>query len=285
MSPHPIRPRLEALDGRVLLSGLPALSVGDATVVEGNDGTSFAEVVVSLSQRSNKSVTVSYGTADGTARAGSDYTAASGKLSFAPGQTTQTIKIAVTGDRLVEPDESFVVRLSGAQNAKIADATGLVTIVDDEPRISIESAWGAVEGDSGTTLFTFTVSLSSPSDQAVTVDFATQDGSAIAGEDYVATSGTLTFAPGEMTRTITVEVVGDVTAEPDESFFMNLSGASTNAVLIVGQGYGTIVDDDGYYSYDDYSSYNYGNYYYDDYSYSYNGYYSYDYYWGDCYWY
>ena len=139
MSPRPIRPRLEALDGRVLLSGLPALSVGFATVVEGNDGTSFAEVVVSLSKPNKKSVTVSYGTADETARAGSDYTAASGKLSFARGQTTQTIRIALTGDRLVEPNESFVVRLSGAQNATIAAGYGVVTIVDDEPRITIDS--------------------------------------------------------------------------------------------------------------------------------------------------
>jgi hypothetical protein len=58
---------LEALEGRVLLSGLPTLSVGDATVIEGNQGTRYAEVVVTLSQRSTKTVTVDYGTADGTA--------------------------------------------------------------------------------------------------------------------------------------------------------------------------------------------------------------------------
>ncbi len=195
---------LETLEGRVLLSGLPAISVGDATVIEGNHGTRYAEVVVSLSKRSNKTVTVSYGTADGTARAGSDYAAASGKLSFAPGQTTQTIRVAVTGDRLVEPDESFSVTISGARNAKIAGATGLVTIVDDEPRITIESDVLVAEGDSGTTLFTFTVRLSAAHDEEVTVDYATQDGTAtVADDDYRAAAGTLRFAPGETTKTIT----------------------------------------------------------------------------------
>ncbi len=238
---------LETLEGRVLLSGLPTLSVGDATVIEGNQGTGYAEVVVSLSQRSTKTVTVSYGTADGTARAGGDYAPASGKLSFAPGQTTKTIRVAVTDDRLVEPDESFSVTISGAKNAKIADASGLVTIVDDEPRITIESDLLVAEGDSGTTLFTFTVRLSAAHDEEVTVDYATQDGTAtVDDDDYRAAAGTLRFAPGETTKTITVEVVGDLAPEGNQSFTVNLSGASANAFILTGQGTCIIDEDDGY---------------------------------------
>jgi len=99
------------------------------------------------------------------------------------------------------------------------------------------------------------VSLSAAYDQPVTVNFATQDGyfpdgnydAAIAGQDYVATSGTLTFAPGETTKTITVQIIGDMTPESEEVFFLRLSGA-TNASIANswgswGAGCGIIMDD------------------------------------------
>jgi hypothetical protein len=89
------------------------------------------------------------------------------------------------------------------------------------------------------------VSLSAAYDRAVTVRYATADGAAtIADNDYLAASGTLTFAPGETTKTITIAVIGDATPEPDEAFFVNLGGASTNALLAKGRGFGTIIDDD-----------------------------------------
>jgi chitinase len=151
----------------------------------------------------------------------------------------------VYGDRAAEPDETLFVKLSAAKNAKIADGTGVVTIRDDEPRVRINDASSA-EGDSGTTLLTFTVSLSAAYDEAVTVNYSTADGSATtAGNDYLSALGTLTFAPGETSKTITVEVGGDATPEGNEYFFVNLSGASSNALLADGQGVGTILDDDG----------------------------------------
>jgi len=241
---------IESLEAR----RVPAsLTIGDATIVEGDAGTRNAEVVVTLSAASNKTVTVNYNTADEVpisgiyypAVAGVDYLAASGKLSFAPGQSSKTILVPVIGDRLGEQDETFSVKLSGARNAKIADGTGLVTIQDDDLRISIGDAWIA-EGNAGKTLMSFTVSLSAAQAQAVTVDYATQDGLARAGEDYVATSGRLSFAPGETTKTITVEIIGDTEPEPDEPFFVNLSGATANASILRGQGSGTILDDDGW---------------------------------------
>jgi hypothetical protein len=103
----------------------------------------------------------------------------------------------------------------------------------------------ALEGNSGTTLFTFTVSLSAAYDQAVTVNYATADGTATtADHDYLASSGTLTFAPGETAKTLTIAVIGDTMIEPDETFFVDLGGASTNALLVNGHGIGTIIDDD-----------------------------------------
>ena len=220
--------------------------VSDATLIEGNAGTQYAEVRVTLVAPSTRTVTVNYGTANGTALAGSDYQALSGKLTFAPGQTSMSILVPVKGDRLGEGNENFLVKLHGAKNAKIADGTGVVTIVDDEPIVRI-SGGEAYEGNAGTTLLTFTVTLSAAYDQTVTVNYATQNGTAIAGEDYLATSGMLTFAPGETTKTITVEVLGDTTPEPNETFSVNLSGASANAsIAAFYYASGGILDDDGY---------------------------------------
>src|SRR5438067_728197 len=121
--------------------------------------------------------------------------------------------------------------------------------IDDEPRIGITGVVGAYEGDSGTTPLTFTVDLSAAYDQPVMVNFATQDYTAVAGEDYLANSGMLTFAPGETTKTITVTVMGDTTAEADEGLFVIFSGVSANASMRNGESasYGSIQDDDGYY--------------------------------------
>ena len=119
--PVPCRLAVEALEDR----SVPAsLSVSDVMLLEGNDGTQNAAVTVSLSAPSNRTVTVNYGTANGTATAGSDYNAVSGKLTFARGETSKTILIPVRGDRLAEPDETFFVNLSGAKKRRIADARG-----------------------------------------------------------------------------------------------------------------------------------------------------------------
>src|SRR5204863_5816284 len=99
------------------------------------------------------------------------------------------------------------------------------------------------EGNTGTTNAVFTVTLSAASSQTVTVDFATADGTATAGSDYVANSGTLTFNSGDITKTITVVVNGDTLNETNETFFVNLSNA-VNATIADGQGLGTITNDD-----------------------------------------
>ncbi|WP_408589829.1 cadherin-like domain-containing protein [Novosphingobium sp.] len=99
------------------------------------------------------------------------------------------------------------------------------------------------EGNSGTKVLTFTVTLSSASVQTVTVNYATADGSATAGSDYVATSGTLTFAPGETSKTVAVTVNGDTVLEGDETLTLHLSGAS-NASINVADGTGTLTNDD-----------------------------------------
>jgi hypothetical protein len=187
-------------------------------------------------------VTVNYGTANGTATAGSDYQSRTGTLTFAPGQTSQTITVLVNGDRLGETNEAFLVNLSST-NATMSDGQGLGTIVDDEPRIS-SSDVTRKEGNGNTTLFVFTVTLSATYDVPVTVSFATANGTATtADNDYVATSGTLTFAPGETTKTVTIVIKGDKKKEANETFSVDLSGA-VNALLSRDRGIGTILNDD-----------------------------------------
>jgi probable HAF family extracellular repeat protein len=205
--------------------GTSVVNIGDASVTEGHTGTRAANLTVTLSPASSQPVTLSYSTANGTAAA-DDYQPASGTVTFAAGETAKTISVLVNGDRTGEPDETFVVNVGQvAGNAVIADAQGVATIVDDEPRVSINSVTKN-EGHSGTTPFAFTVSLSAPSGAAVTLNFATANGSAKSGEDYDAKSGSLSFAAGETSKTVTVNVKGDRKVESQEVFYVNLSGAS-----------------------------------------------------------
>jgi len=152
--------------------------------------------------------------------------------------------VLVNGDRLGELNETFNVNLSGATNATIADSQGVGTIADDEPRISIGDVSRSEGGRGQTTLFTFTVTLSAAYDQPVTMSFRTVNGTASAGSDYVANSGTLTFAPGQTTKTITIEVKGDDKREANETFYLDLFGNSGNSLFTKNRGIGTILNDD-----------------------------------------
>jgi len=224
---------------------LPRLQVSGVSVTEGNTGTVSAVFTVALSSASTQQVTVQYATADGTATAGSDYQAATGTLTIPAGQTTGTITVLVKGDRLPEPNETFNLNLSAATNANITDGQGVGTIVDDEPRISISDV-SKYEGKKGhTTLFSFTVTLSAAYDQPVTMSFGTVDGTAkTSDQDYVAKTSTLTFAPGETTKTITIEVKGDSKTEADETFYLDVFANSSNSLFTKNRGIGTILNDD-----------------------------------------
>jgi len=227
-------------------TGGPSLAIDDLSVTEGNDGTTEATFTVTLSQASEDEVTVDYTTADGTASAGSDYEAASGQLVFAPGETTKTITVLITGDTDIEGDETFNVSLSNAVGADLATQFGEGIILNDDgalgPSLSIDDV-SQSEGNDGTTEFTFTVTLSAASESEVTVEYATGGGNATPGSDYEANSGQLTFAPGETTKTITVVVTGDTDFERNETFEVTLF-SPTGAELADAVGNGTIENDD-----------------------------------------
>jgi hypothetical protein len=221
----------------------PSFRVLDTTVVESNANTT-ACAKVQLSRVPQRRTTVDYTTVDGTATAPADYSAKNGTLVFRDGGArTKNVCTTVKGDLLDESTEQFKVRISHASGASIADAVGRVSITDnDGPGVSINNV-AKVEGWLSPNVYNFTVSLSAPSPETVTVPWSTASGSAVSGSDFVGQSGTLTFLPGQTNQTISVSVNGDLTVEGVEDFFVNL-GAPSNASLTDGQGMGTIFNDD-----------------------------------------
>jgi chitinase len=184
---------------------------------------------------------MTYGTLAVTAVPFTDYIPVSGTLIFAPGEISKTIQVPIIGDNLDEPDETFAVKLSNPINAAIADGQGVGTILDDDdaPELTVEDV-AVSEGDG---VATFVVTLPTVSAQSITVTYQTADLTATAHLDYTPISGTLTFAPGEITKTLQVPIIGDELVEPDETFAINLS-SPVNAGIADGQAIGTILDDD-----------------------------------------
>jgi chitinase len=200
---------------------------------------------LSLTAPSVSPITVKYATSAVTATSGVDFTASSGTVSFAPGETVKSVTVTVLGDLIDEPDETFNVDLSSPVGATLVSTRAVVTIVDNDPlpSISINDVQIA-EGKSGNSTATFSVSLSRASGRDITVKYATADGTAtLADSDYSAVSGTLTFAAGATSAKVSVTVRGDTRVEPNETVSMNLS-APVNATLAKGTGILTITNDD-----------------------------------------
>ena len=236
-------------DGNPDVAGARGLSSTDLAVhINSGIMPTFAVVTVQLSAPSTDRVTVEFATADGLATEGNDYTGAAGTVTFLPGQTTQQVSVLITGDMVAEPTENFFVNLTNPINATIGDTQGQVAILDDDggvpgPSLNINDV-SIVEGDTGTTTATFTVSLSSAPAGPVTVDFSVQDETATSGIDFnVTTIGPLSFSPTVLTQTISVDVFGDIANEGDETFLINLLNP-VGAVLNDSQGQFTINGDD-----------------------------------------
>ena len=196
----------------------PALAIADA---RGGEDAGVLKFVVSLSVASSKTVTVNYATADGTATAGSDYTGASGVLTFAPGVTdSQTIEVQITDDAADDEveAETFTVGLSGAANATLQDATGTGTIDDDDdPAVTVAfgaASYTAAEGGSGATVV---LSLSADPERTVEIPLTAAAGGDAAAGDYEVSAQAVTFAPGETAKHVTVTAVDDAVDDEGES--------------------------------------------------------------------
>lgn len=218
----------------------PSFAISDVTVVEG--GTLVFTVTKTGTGSGN--YTVNYASADGTAVAASDYTAGNGTLTFASSDTSKTISIATIDDVAVEPSETLLVNLtSPSGGATLSDGQGVGTITDNDvvtgPTLSVSDA-GNTEG----LAVNFIITRGGDTSASVSVSYATAIGTA-AANDFTAKSGTVTFAAGQTSKTVSVPTTQDARIEPDETFTLNLSNPTGGAIITNAQAIGTIYNDDG----------------------------------------
>ena len=244
-------------EGSILDNAPPVeFSIDDQTVTEGDPLGPDATITFTVTKTGDSvsTTSVNYTVFEGSALDPQDYNnaidALSGTVTFLAGETSKTITLDVTDDLVAEQTETFTVVLSGASGGTISDDTGLGTILDNDPlpAFSINDQTvteGDPEGTDAT--ITFTVTKSGDSDAASTVDYTVVEGSATDPEDYNnsldALSGTLTFQPGEFSKTITLDVTDDLIAELTETFTVVLNN-ETNASISDDTGLGTILDND-----------------------------------------
>ena len=213
-----------------LAGGVPKLFVRDALVDE-SAGTISVPVLLGgpAGASTGSTVSVHYATVGGTAVSGTDFTATSGTLSFAPGQTVKNIVVPIVNDTAAEVAERFTVVLSAPVNATVADGTGTVVVAANDaavvaaPRISLGADAVVGEGDG---YLDVPVTLSAPSATAVSVGLNFTNITAVASQDYTCQAGcfssTLVFAPGQTSQSVRVGIVNDTVVEQLESFDVNL---------------------------------------------------------------
>jgi VCBS repeat-containing protein len=221
------------------------LAVDSITLDEGTGGTTAATLTVTRTGNTSTASSVKYKTTNGTATAGDDYTAAAlTTLNFTAGQMTQTVTVDVTGDTAPESNETFNLVLSAPTGAVLADATGTVTVVNDDGAafLSVNDI-SVTEGNTGTTAATFTVTRSGNTSAASTVKYKTTNGTAGAADFTAVGLTTVSFAAGQTTATVTIDITGDTLNEVNEKFTVVLS-AATGATIADVSGTATIVDDD-----------------------------------------
>jgi hypothetical protein len=207
----------------------PSISIAAAHVAEGTgSGTTNLDLPITLSKAAGKATTVAYTLAAGTATPDTDFTATGGTITVGPGQSTGVLRVPVKKDNLDEPNETLTATLASPAGATLGTATATGTIDnDDAPHVAV-GAVAAVEGTGpGTTTFAFPITLSNPSARDVTVPYQTVPvtsasvplATRASADDYTAVGpATVTFAPGELSKTVNVSIVRDAVAEADEVF-------------------------------------------------------------------
>ncbi|MEO6182348.1 MAG: Calx-beta domain-containing protein, partial [Verrucomicrobiota bacterium] len=220
---------------------VPTISIMDTSVGEGGINAIFS---ITLSAISSQTVSINYTTADDTTTADLDYFSTNGVVTFAPGETNKTVTVRIKEDSINESTEFFFVNLSGPVNVTIEQGQAVGTITDNDPLPAISIADASVaEGNSGTNNINFVVSLVPVSGQPVMINYVTSNGTAQAGSDYVSSTGTVIFSPGETNQIISIAVKSDSTNELNETFFVNLAN-QVNATVSRAQAVGTIINDD-----------------------------------------
>jgi hypothetical protein len=203
--------------------GVPQVAFTAATS-QGSERTTTVRVPVSLSATASQAVTVRYAVSGGTATRGRDYTLTNGTLTFSPGTTQQTITIRIINDTTAEANETIRLTLSQPTNAELGTVTvHTYTILDDDALRTVSFQASSSRGNEAVSVASLIVRLSAASGRTVRVRYAVTGGTATRGRDYRPLGGTLTFRPGETTKTITINVVNDTTREPNETIVVSLS--------------------------------------------------------------
>ncbi len=221
----------------ILADPVATYAINSVQVAEG----ATAVLTVTRAGDLTRAGSVDFATAPGSATSPGDFQSASGILNFAAGQATATISIGTVRDNTQEQAESFTVELSNPVRGTIANGTGTVSISADPPLPTVSISGGSAS-DTAAGSLTFTITLSAAATNTITVDYTTESGSATAGSDFTATSGSVTFLVGQTTQTVSVPIAADATGEDDESFTMRLTGA-LGAVIAGGSATGTILGD------------------------------------------
>jgi hypothetical protein len=221
------RPTFDSMEERQLLTTFLMLDNPRAT--EGTGGTSAMTFTVKLVTPSASTVQVDYDTANRTASAGSDYVATSGTLTFAPGEVAKTVRVPIVTDSVDELNETFTLNLSNPVNASIFAAVGTGMIIDDDavaaPAVSVADVQMR-RGLTGARSMVFTLSLNSAQQTPVSVQASTANLTALVGRDYRAKTELLTFAPGEKTKTFTVDILGTSQSTSDVVFMVKLTSST-----------------------------------------------------------
>ena len=200
-----------------------------------NEGAGSVTITVTRTNGNTGPVAVHYATSDGTATAGQDYAAASGSLSFADGQTSATFSVSVIDDKIVESNETVHLTLTSPTGGATLGSPSNVdlTIIDNDTgtpgSLRFSAATYSVNEGGGSAVIT--VTRVGGSSGSVTVQYATRDGTATAGLDYTATSGTLTFADGETSKTFSIPIIDDTLIEPNETVRLRLFSPTGGATL------------------------------------------------------
>ena len=194
---------------------------------EANESDPFLQLPIRLSRSTDRVITVLYSTEDGTADANVDYVDSRGIVIFDPGATRGVVQFDLHDDTSAEGNETFIVTLaSPSSNAEIGRPRATATIVDNDgiTSIAIEDAVAVTNAP----VVSFTIRLSHPSSEAILVHYRTENGSATAGEDYLSTSGLITFAPGAVHKTIEVPLLADSAGgRKQKNFYVHLESSDT----------------------------------------------------------
>ena len=229
----------------------PTFTIADASIVEGDNGTTSLNFIITLNPVASSACTVTYATTDGTANGTEDYTPVTNTITFNAEEPRKTVSILISGDTEDESDETFTLTLSnpsiGTELGNKMTATGTIVNDDAATIISVQDTQ-VIEGESGNNKLRFIVTFSPAPDQPLSFEYATADGTAQAGIDYTAVSGTLNIPAEQSQAIIEVPVRGDTDLEDNETLTLTLDNPSAGTLISNETATGTLLNDDSHYT-------------------------------------